>query len=80
MKTVQADERGRIALGAKLVSKFGKRFAVVSTQKDIVLVPIAKDPLAELKRIGKQAGIDKFTVAELKKLARESAMRESAST
>ena len=77
MKTVLADDRGRIILGTKLLHKYGKKFAVVGTPKEIVLVPIAKDPIAELKRIGKESGIDKYTLYELKKIASEEAEKES---
>ena len=54
MKTVLADERGRIVLGTKLLDKYGKKFAVVGMPKEIVLVPISKDPLSELKRMAKE--------------------------
>lgn len=80
MKTVLADNRGRIVLGTKLLHKYGKKFAVVGTPKEIVLVPIAKDPVAELTRLGKEAGIDKYTLAELKKMAREEAEKEAFSS
>lgn len=77
MKTVLADARGRIVLGTKILHKYGKKFAVVGTPKEIVLVPIAKNPLEELKRLGKEAGIDNYTLAELKKIAREGAQKEA---
>ena len=76
MKTVFADDRGRIVLGTKFLHRYGKRFAVVSANKEIVLVPIAKDPLARLKEIGKESGIDKYTLKELKGMAREEAEKE----
>ena len=62
MKTVFADDRGRIVLGTKFLHKYGRKFAVVSAKNEIVLVPIAKDPLARLKEIGKESGIDKYTL------------------
>lgn len=77
MKTVFADNRGRIVLGTKLLHKYGKRFAVVGTPKEIVLVPIAKDPIAELVSLGKEAGIDRYTITELRKMAREEAEKEA---
>ena len=80
MKTVLADERGRIVFGTKFLGKYGKKFAVVSTPKEIVLVPIAKDPIAELQRLGKEAGIDKYTISELKKMAKEEAKKEIVSS
>ena len=76
MKTILADERGRITLGTGLLDKYGNKFAVVDAEKEIVLVPVAKDPLLELRSIGKKAGIDKYTLAELKKMAREQAKKE----
>ena len=77
MKTVLADDRGRIVLGTKILDKYGKKFAVVGTPKEIVLVPISKDPLAELTRLGKETGIDKYSLTELKKMAREEAQKEA---
>ena len=77
MKTVLADDRGRIVLGTKILHKYGKKFAVVGTPKEIVLVPIPKDPVADLRRLGKESGIDKYTLAELKKIAREEAEKEA---
>ena len=67
MKTAFADERGRITLGAKILHKYGKKFAIVGARNEIVLVPIAKDPIARLEQIGKQAGIDRYTFKGLRK-------------
>ena len=77
MKTALADERGRIVLGTKFLHRYGKKFAVIGTPKEIVLVPIAKDPIEELTKIGREAGIDKYTLTELKKMAREEAEKEA---
>ena len=77
MKTAYADERGRITLGSKIVDKHGDRFAVISHGKEVILVPIPKDPLAELRRLGKEAGIDKYTLKELRKMACEEAEKEA---
>lgn len=74
-----ADERGRIIFGTKFLDKYGKKFAVVGTPKEIVLIPIAKDSLAELRRLGKEAGIDRYTLTELKRIAREEAEKEALS-
>lgn len=76
MKTVFADVRGRIIFGTKFLHRYGRKFAVISAPKEIVLVPIAKDPLARLREIGKESGIDKYTLKELKAMAREEAERE----
>lgn len=80
MKTVLADDRGRIVLGTKILHKYGKKFAVIGTPKEIVLVPIAKDPLSELKRISKESGIDEYTISELRKIAKQDASKEALSS
>lgn len=77
MKPLIADKRGRITLGTKVVARYGKKFAVVETRRDILLVPISNDPLAELGRFGKEAGIDRYTVKELRKMALEEAEKEA---
>ena len=77
MKTVYVDERGRITLGSKIVDKHGDKFAVISHGKEVILVPIPKDPLAELRRLGKEVGIDKYTLKELRKMAYEEAEKEA---
>lgn len=77
MKATLADERGRITLGAKVVERYGKKFAVVETPRDVVLVPISKDPLAELRRLGKEVGIDRYTIKELRRMALEEAEKEA---
>lgn len=77
MKAVHVDERGRIPLGSKLIDKHGDKFAVISHGKRIVLVPIPKDPLAELRWLGKEAGIDRYTIRELRDMALQDAEKEA---
>lgn len=38
-----------------------------------------KDPIAELAKIGKKAGIDKYSIKELRQIAREEAEKEALS-
>ena len=76
MKTVLADERGRITLGTTMLDKYGKKFAVINAEKEIVLVPIARNPVLKLAQIGKQAGIDKYTLKQLRKMAVKQAEKE----
>ena len=77
MKTVFADERGRITLGTSLLGKYGKQFAVITAMKEIVLIPVAKDPLGRLHELGKGAGIQRYSLTQLKKMGREAAEREA---
>lgn len=77
MEPLIADERGRITLGSDLVKECGRKFFAVKVGKEIVLVPVADDPLAELRRLGKASGIDKYTIKELRKMALEDAEKEA---
>ena len=77
MKTVFADERGRVTLGSRILHKYGKKFAVVRSEKEIVLVPIVKDPIQRLGELGKEVGIGKYTLKELRKMAVEEAQKET---
>ena len=77
MKAAYADERGRITLGSKMVDKHGNKFAVISHGKEIVLIPIPKDPLTELRRLFKESGIDRYTIEELRKMALQDAEKEA---
>lgn len=77
MKAVYADERGRVTLGSKMVGKHGNKFAVISHGKEIVLIPIPKNPLAEFRRLAKGSGIEHFTIKELAKMALEDAEKEA---
>lgn len=76
MEIVLADERGRITLGTKLVERYGEKFAVIKGRKEVVLVPVAEDPIAELVKMGQQSGIDRYSLKELRKIAREEAEKE----
>ncbi|MDE1856889.1 MAG: AbrB/MazE/SpoVT family DNA-binding domain-containing protein [Candidatus Micrarchaeota archaeon] len=74
------DEGVRITIGRKLVKRYGRRFFVVPTERDIVLVPVPKDPVGELGRIGKEAGLDKFSMKQIRKFILEEASKEARST
>ncbi len=77
MRVAFADDRGRVTLGSKIVGKHGKKFAVVETVDDIILIPIPKDPIAALRELGRKAGIDKYSIKELRKMALEEAEKEA---
>lgn len=77
MVTVLADDRGRITLGSKMVERFGRKFAVVEMVDGIRLIPIPRDPLATLRELGKKAGIDRYGIKELRKMALEEAESEA---
>ncbi len=76
MKTALADDRGRITLGTSALDRYGRKFAVINAEKEIVLIPIARNPLAKLARIGEKARIDGYTLKQLRKIARTEAEKE----
>lgn len=43
MKAVFAEKSERITLGKKLIEKYGKRFAVVCENNQVILVPLDKN-------------------------------------
>ena len=77
MKAALIDQRGRIHLGAKTAEEYGRKFAIIRGKKEIVLMPIPKDPLAHLRMLFKEAGIDKYTIKQLRKMALEEAENEA---
>jgi len=74
--TVIADERGRLTLGRDVTERFGKRFHVVVMPREIVLVPISKDPLKSLKEEGKKLP-EGLSLADTMRLAEELGAREA---
>lgn len=70
------DSRGRVTIGEKLAKKYGRKFMVVPTYNDIVLVPIPKDPLKSLAEWGKKAGLGRYSIKQIRKMAQEKAMIE----
>jgi hypothetical protein len=76
MQETLMDQRGRVTLGKKLAKRYGKRFTVVPAQNEIILVPKTKDPIRSLQEWGKKAGINKFSMKEIKKIISEEAVKE----
>lgn len=78
MEITVIDKRSRITLGKKLEKRFGKRFIVIPTYEEIILRPVStKDPLEDLKEIGKMMKINRFSNRQLKKMAEEEAIKEA---
>ena len=70
------DQRGRITLGKEVTQKFGRKFHVVVMPREVVLIPVPKDPLKDLREMGKK--IPKhLTLRDLKRIAEEEAMKEA---
>ncbi len=70
------DERGRITIGTKRVSKYGKRFFVVDLPDEIVLVPRPEDPIKAMQEWGKKINIGRVSAEKINKMAEEEAYKE----
>ena len=70
------DSRGRVTIGEKLAKRYGRKFIVVPMHSDIVLVPRPKDPIKGLMEWGKKAGLSRYSVKQLRKMAEEQALLE----
>ena len=70
-----ADERGRVTLGSKIIDRYGKKYIVIIAEKEITLVPLKEDPLKKLKKMSKEAGLEKYGLKKLKRIAEEEAIK-----
>ena len=71
------DDRGRITLGKKIAKKYGRKFVVVPAMDEIVLMPVPQDPITDLQKMWKEAGLNKYTRKQIKKMAEEEAEKEA---
>ncbi len=76
MAILKLDDRGRLLLSKETRRKYGNEFAVVQAPGEIVLIPVSKNPLKALRIEGKKLPKD-MSIAEIKKRAREHAMKET---
>jgi len=69
------DDRGRIVLSREIREEYGEKFFIVKSLGEVVLIPVPEDPLKTLREEGKKLP-KSLSVADLKKIARESALKE----
>jgi hypothetical protein len=79
MKEITTDERGRINLGKELIERYGKRFWIAPSKDEIILIPVPKDPIKDLRELGRRAGLHKMSLKEIKKMIEEEATKEALS-
>jgi len=76
METVKCDERGRIVLPKDTRERYGDEYIVIKIPGEIILKPVSKeDPLKLLQKEGKKLPKN-LSVVELKKQAREQAIKD----
>lgn len=76
IKEAKLDEKGRINIGQESRKLYGDRFYVVKLSGEILLIPKPKDPVTELRKWGKNLGLDKQTARDTRMLAVDEANKE----
>ena len=74
MITAECDEKGRIQLGPELRQRYGRRFFVVEAPGELVLLPVAEEPVKDLQKLGRK--LNGYTIGELKERIHQQAMDE----
>ena len=75
MMTAECDEEGRIQLGPQVRQRYGRRFFVLEAPGELVLLPVAEDPVKDLQEIGRS--LRGLSVEDLKRRIDEQAQREA---
>ncbi|HLC67236.1 MAG TPA: hypothetical protein VJK52_06385 [Candidatus Nanoarchaeia archaeon] len=75
MKWVTLDEKGRILLGRKIAEQYGEKFIIVKSPRELILLPVPKDPAAAMAELGK-GKVDSLTLPEMRQLIRQQAEEE----
>lgn len=76
IKEAKLDEKGRINIGQESRTLYGDRFYVVKLSGEILLIPMPKDPVTELRKWGKNLGLDKQTARDTRMLAVDEANKD----
>ena len=56
--------------------RHGDEYYVVETHNDIILVPVPKDPIKDLQDIGRRAGLDRYSIRQLRQMALDEASEQ----
>ena len=74
MQMTQCDKKGRLQLSHAVRSRYGEKFLVLEGQREVILRPIPRDPLQDLREIGRL--LKGKSVRELKEAIEQEAMEE----
>ncbi len=74
MQISTCDAKGRLYLRGSLRSLYGERFVVLQAPDELVLIPVAADPIVELESLGSK--LRGLTIDELKSAIRKQAEEE----
>ena len=76
IEEARIDEKGRINIGQETRRRYGSTFFVVKLSDEILLIPKPKDPVAELRKWGKELETGKLTSGDIEVLAEEEAYKQ----
>lgn len=71
---IVCDDKGRIVLPKSVRAQFGSEFHLVSALGEVVLIPVSKNPLAELAVLGKS--VKRLSIGKIKSELRKQALKE----
>ena len=74
MQTSQCDKKGRLLLSQAVRSRYGEKFLALEGRRELILRPIPRDPLQDLREIGRL--LKGKSVEELKKAIEQQATEE----
>jgi len=70
---LECDDRGRVVLPREMRKTLGTKYIAVQAPGKILLFPVPKDPVKDLQEMGRKAGLDKLSLAEIKRGIRKDA-------
>jgi hypothetical protein len=74
MQTAQCDKKGRLLLRPALRRRYGDQFLIVEVPRKVILLPIRRDPVKDLREWGKK--LEHLSLGEIKRIIDKQAMEE----
>ena len=74
MQMAQCDKKGRLQLRQAVRSRYGEKFLVLEGDRELVLRPIPRDPLQDLREWGKP--LQHLSIEDIKRHIDEQADKE----
>ncbi|MCJ7450361.1 MAG: AbrB/MazE/SpoVT family DNA-binding domain-containing protein [Candidatus Nanohaloarchaeota archaeon QJJ-9] len=77
MTKTETDQQGRLYLPKELREEYGEKYRIVPFKGEIRLIPVAEDPVSDLRERTKTLRKSDKSVEELKEEAREKLKEEA---
>ncbi|HOW73323.1 MAG TPA: AbrB/MazE/SpoVT family DNA-binding domain-containing protein [Phycisphaerae bacterium] len=78
MMRTTCDGKGRIYLEESVRAKYGESFLVLEGRRELILRPIPRDPMQDLREIGRK--LEGYSIEALKRMVDEQADKEVSET